>query len=128
MKAKAQMKQTDPKIWEIMGLKLTLDATDLDTAERLDTAFEKMGAAEKEIPKDGRYADIIRGYLHMYEVLFREIFPEDADRLLAAIPRNTDAYDEVYVSLLGFIAAQRAASVQRRLERLSKYRPSGRKK
>lgn len=128
MKAKTQMKQTDPKIWEIRDLKLPLDVTDLDTAERLDAAFEKMGAAEKEIPKDGRYADIIRGYLHMYEVLFREIFPEDAERLLAAIPKSTDAYDEVYVSLLGFIAAQRAASVQRRLERLSKYRPAGRKK
>lgn len=127
MKAKPKQEQ-DPKIWEIRGLKLKLDATDLDTAERLDAAFEKMGAAEMEIPKDGKYADIIRGYLHMYEVLFREIFPEDADRLLAAIPKSTDAYDEVYISLLGFIAAQRAASVQRRMERLSKYRPAGRKK
>lgn len=127
MKAKPKQEQ-DPKIWEIRSLKLTLDATDLDTAERLDAAFEKMGEAEKAIPKEGKYADIIRGYLHMYEVLFREIFPEDADRLLAAIPRNTDAYDEVYVSLLGFIAAQRAASLQRRMERLSKYRPTGRKK
>lgn len=125
---KAQVKQKDPKIWEIRDLALTLDLSDLPTMERYEAAFDKMREAEEAVPRDGKASEMLRGYLHMYEVLFRELFPEDADKLLAGLAQNVSVYEDIYMSLLEFVAAQQAASVQRRAERLSKYRPAGRKK
>lgn len=125
---KAQVKQKDPKIWEIRNLALTLDLSDLPTMERYENAFEKMAEAEKAVPRSGKASETLRGYLHMYEVFFRELFPEDADKLLDGLAQNVSVYEDMYMSLLEFVAAQQAASMQRRAERLSKYRPAGRKK
>ena len=125
---KAQVKQKDPKIWEIRDLALTLDLSDLPTMERYENAFERMREAEEAVPRDGKASEMLRGYLHMYEVLFRELFPEDADKLFDGLAQNVSVYEDIYMSFLEFVEAQQSASVQRRAERLSKYRPAGRKK
>ncbi|MBR3630353.1 MAG: hypothetical protein IKN55_07775 [Oscillospiraceae bacterium] len=125
---KAQVKQKDPKIWEIRDMALTLDLSDLPTMERYENAFERMREAEEAVPRDGKASEMLRGYLHMYEVLFRELFPEEADKLFDGLAQNVSVYEDMYMSFLEFVAAQQNASVQRRMERLSKYRPAGRKK
>lgn len=113
------------KIWEINGLSLELDLEDADCMERYENAFEKMSEEEKQIPKDGKYSAIIRAYCRLFRDLYDRIFGEGtSEKLFEGVPENTDAYDEVYYKLLDFVTAQRTAAVEKRAEKLSKYRPN----
>lgn len=113
------------KIWEINGLSLELDLEDADCMERYENAFEKMSEEEKQIPKDGKYSAIIRAYCRLFRDLYDRLFGEGtSEKLFEGVPENTDAYDEVYYKLLDFVTAQRTAAVEKRAEKLSKYRPN----
>ncbi len=113
------------KIWEINGLSLELDLEDADCMERYENAFEKMSEEEKQIPKDGKASVRIRAYCRLFRNLYDRLFGEGtSEKLFEGVPENTDAYDEVYYKLLDFVTAQRTAAVEKRAEKLSKYRPN----
>ena len=124
MKAKPKQEQ-DPKIWEIKGLNLAFDVNDLDDAEKLDSALDEMLSTAEALKESGSYVAAIRGSMEMYMAFFRKLFPEDAEKLLSDLPaKNLKPYEDMYICFLEFIQM----NSNRRIERLNRFRPAGRKK
>lgn len=113
------------KIWEINGLSLELDLGNADVMERYENAFDEMGEAEKQLPKDGKGSVRIRAYCRLFRDLYDRIFGGGtSEKIFKGIPDSTDAYDEVYCAFLEFVAAQKTAAIAEKSERFSKYKPN----
>lgn len=113
------------KTWEINGVSLYLDLQDVETMERYESAFEKMGEEENEIPKDGKQSVRIRAHCELYRRLYDRIFGEGtADRIFKGIPMHIGVYEDVYLQFLGFVREQVAHANKQRTEILTKYSPN----
>lgn len=117
------------KIWEINGISLELDLEDADVMERLENAFETMKNDESAVPKDGKASARIRAYCAMFRNLFSNIFgSEETEKIFRKVPTNSSAYDDVYISFLEFINAQKDDIARVKSEKLSRYRPNRQQK
>ncbi len=118
------MSQND-KRWEINGLSLELNLSDADVVERYENAFEKMHAAAKEIPKDGKKSEIIRAECNVFYNFFALVFDaETADKIFKDTPTSTPAYIAVYDSFLNFAVLQGKANTDYLASVLTKYTPN----
>lgn len=117
------------KIWEINGISLELDLEDADVMERLENAFETMKTDESAVPKDGKASARIRAYCAMFRNLFSNIFgSEETEKIFRKVPTNSSAYDDVYISFLEFINAQKDDIARAKSEKLERYRPNRQQK
>lgn len=117
------------KIWEINGISLELDIEDADVMERLENAFETMKNDESAVPKDGKASVRIRAYCAMFRNLFSNIFgSEETEKIFKGVPTNSSAYDDVYISFLEFINAQKDDIARAKSEKLERYRPNRQQK
>lgn len=117
------------KIWEINGISLELDLEDADVMERLENAFETMKNDESAVPKDGKASVRIRAYCAMFHNLFSNIFgSEETEKIFKGVPTNSSAYDDVYISFLEFINAQKDDIARAKSEKLERYRPNRQQK
>ena len=117
------------KIWEINGISLELDLEDADVMERLENAFETMKNDESAVPKDGKASTRIRAYRAMFRNLFSNIFGNDeTEKIFKGVPTNSSAYDDVYISFLEFINAQKDDIARAKSEKLERYRPNRQQK
>mgnify|MGYP002579119021 FL=1 len=117
------------KIWEINGISLELDLEDADVMERLENAFETMKTDESAVPKDGKASARIRAYCAMFRNLFSNIFgSEETEKIFRKVPTNSSAYDDVYISFLEFINAQKDDIARVKSEKLSRYIPNRQQK
>ena len=117
------------KIWEINGISLELDLEDADVMERLEKAFETMKNDESAVPKDGKASVRIRAYCAMFHNLFSNIFgSEETEKIFKGVPTNSSAYDDVYISFLEFINAQKDDIARAKSEKLERYRPNRQQK
>lgn len=117
------------KIWEINGISLELDLEDADVMERLENAFETMKNDESAVPKDGKASTRIRAYCAMFRNLFSNIFgSEETEKIFRKVPTNSSAYDDVYISFLEFINAQKDDIARAKSEKLERYRPNRQQK
>ena len=117
------------KIWEINGISLELDLEDADVMERLENAFETMKTDESAVPKDGKASARIRAYCAMFRNLFSNIFgSEETEKIFRKVPTNSSAYDDVYISFLEFINAQKDDIARAKSKKLERYRPNRQQK
>jgi hypothetical protein len=113
------------RIWEINGLSLELDLDDADVMERYEDAFAVMAEEEKSIPKDGKQSVRIRAYCKLYHDLYDRIFGEGtSEKIFADVKTSVQAADEIYISFLTFVTAQRVQSAKERAEWRAKYMPN----
>lgn len=114
--------------WEISGLSLQFDASDADSTERYEQAFDLLETEIAELPETGRASERIRAYCAVFRRLYDRIFGEGtAEEIFRDIPANTNAYDEVYVSFLTFIGVQAEEIAKQkavRAEQLRKFVPN----
>ena len=110
-------------------MSLELDLEDADVMERLENAFETMKTDESAVPKDGKASARIRAYCAMFRNLFSNIFgSEETDKIFKEVPTNSSAYDDVYISFLEFINAQKDDIARAKSEKLERYRPNRQQK
>lgn len=107
--------------WEINGNTFDLDLQDVETAEKYEQAFENMGINEKNIPKNGKNSEIIKGYYNMFVILYDDLFGVGAGVKILGEKANSRTCDEVYENFLNFVRAQTDASLQYRNTILTKY-------
>lgn len=109
-------------IWTVNGCEFELDMEDAETAERYLSAMEVL-----EHAKNADFSNLAEK-IHVYCKAFRDFYDvllgENASgKIFTGINDNCRKYDEVYVSLLDFIAKQRAVSSNRMHEISKKYAP-----
>jgi len=97
----------DPTVWEINGHQFVIDMHDADQMERYEKAFEKMGEAEKAIPKDGKQSEILRKFCTLFRDLFNDLFGPGTDEKLFGSTNNARIAIEIYDDFLSFVDAQR---------------------
>ena len=103
------MSQNDgktPTIWRVNGSEFSLDMQDVTVLERYESAFERMGEAEKALPKDGRASERIRAYCMMFRNLFDDIFGEGSSVKIFGETNNARVCNEVYEQFLTFVESQ----------------------
>lgn len=114
-------------IWAINGHEFELDMEDAETAERYLSAMEVLENAKST--DFGNIAEKIRIYCKSFREFYDVLLGENAsEKIFAGINDNCRKYDEVYTSLLNFIAEQRAVSSNRMNEIAKKYIPKKLKK
>ena len=114
--------------WEINGLKLELDLEDASTADRYAQALICLKSEKITQVKDEFNAgEYIRAYCKAFRSFYNNLFGTGtAERIFAEIPDNIRKYNEVYESLLEFVATQ-ARGTQARTEKImAKYIPERR--
>ncbi|MBD5142088.1 MAG: hypothetical protein HDT22_00505 [Ruminococcus sp.] len=114
-------------IWKINKNEFELDMEDAETAERYLSAIEALDNA-----KDANFSNLAEK-IHVYCKAFRNFYDmllgENAsEKIFANIKDNIRKYDEIYTSLLDFIAKQRAVSSNRMNQIKAKYAPERLKK
>lgn len=114
-------------IWAINGCEFELDMEDADTAERYLSALRVFEEAETadfgDIPSKIRfYCTTCRKF---YDVLFGD---GSSEKIFSGIPENARKYDEIFASLLDFVAGQRNSAVDRMESLANRYAPKRTKK
>lgn len=109
-------------IWAVNGCEFELDMEDAETAERYLSAIDVL-----ENAKGADFSNIAEK-IHVYCKAFRDFYDillggNASEKIFAGIKDNTRKYDEIYSSLLDFIAKQRAVSSNRMNEIAKKYAP-----
>lgn len=114
-------------IWTINGCEFELDLEDAETADRYLFAMEVL---EKAKDTDcGSIAEKIRAYCKTFREFYDVLLGENAsEKIFSGIKDNCRKYDEIYSSLLDFIAEQRMVSSNRMNEISKKYAPKRLKK
>ena len=65
----------------------------------------------------------------MFRNLFSNIFgSEETEKIFRKVPTNSSAYDDVYISFLEFINAQKDDIARAKSEKLERYRPNRQQK
>lgn len=109
-------------IWAINGCEFKLDMEDAETADRYLSALEVLENAK--CADFGNIAEKIRAYCKTFRDFYDVLLGENAsEKIFAGISDNCRKYDEIYTSLLDFIAEQRAVSSNRMNEIAKKYTP-----
>lgn len=114
-------------IWTVNGCEFELDMEDAETAERYLSAMEVL-----ENARDMDFSNLlekIRVYCKTFRDFYDTLFGENAsEKIFSGIKDNTRKYDEIFSSLLDFIARQRAVSSNRMNEISRKYAPKRQKR
>ncbi len=109
-------------IWKVNGCEFELDMEDAETAERYLSAMEVL-----ENAKSADFSNIvekIRAYCKTFRDFYDVLLGGNAsEKIFAGINDNCRKYDEIYSSLLDFIAKQRAVSAGRMNGIAKKYAP-----
>ena len=114
-------------IWTVNGCEFELDMEDAETAERYLSAMEIL-----ENARDMDFSNLlekIRVYCKTFREFYDTLLGENAsEKIFSGIKDNTRKYDEIFSSLLDFIARQRAVSSNRMNEISRKYAPKRQKR
>lgn len=114
-------------IWTINGYEFELDMEDAETADRYLSAMKVLENAKSA--DFGSIAEKIRAYCKAFREFYNVLLGENAsEKIFSEIKDNCRKYDEIYSSLLDFIAEQRAVSSNRMNEISKKYAPKRLKK
>lgn len=114
-------------IWTINGYEFELDMEDAETADRYLSAMKVLENAKSA--DFGSIAEKIRAYCKTFREFYNMLLGENAsEKIFSGIKDNCRKYDEIYASLLDFIAEQRAVSSNRMNEISKKYAPKRLKK
>lgn len=109
-------------IWKVNGCEFELDMEDAETAERYLSAMEVLENAKSA--DFSNIAEKIRAYCKTFRDFYDVLLGGNASgKIFAGINDNCRKYDEIYSSLLDFIAEQRAVSADRMNEIAKKYAP-----
>lgn len=109
-------------IWTINGCEFELDMEDAETADRYLSALKVLENAK--CADFGNIAEKIRVYCQTFRDFYDVLLGGNAsEKIFAGINDNCRKYDEIYTSLLDFIAEQRAVSLNRMNEIAKKYAP-----
>lgn len=109
-------------IWTVNGCEFELDMEDAETADRYLSALKVLENAKGS--NFSNIAEKIRAYCKAFREFYDVLLGEKAsEKIFAEINDNCRKYDEVYSSLLDFIAEQRAVSSNRMNEIAKKYAP-----
>lgn len=114
-------------IWAINGCEFELDMEDADTAERYVSA---LGVLEKAESADfGDIPSKIRFYCKTCREFYDALLGDGAsEKIFAGIGDNARKYDEIFTSLLDFIAGQRNSATLRMENLTKRYTPKRAKK
>ena len=114
-------------IWTVNGCEFELDMEDAETAERYLSAMEIL-----ENARDMDFSNLlekIRVYCKTFRDFYDTLLGKNAsEKIFSGIKDNTRKYDEIFSSLLDFIARQRAVSSNRMNEISRKYAPKRQKR
>ena len=109
-------------IWTVNGCEFEIDMEDAETAEKYDSAIAVLEDAENI--EFSTLSKKIRAYCKAFRDFYDTLLGENAsEKIFAGINDNCRKYDEIYSSLLDFIAKQRAISSNRMNEISKKYAP-----
>lgn len=120
------MSQTDTNIttWNINGFSFELDLQDVESVERYEEAFDKMGEEEKKIPQDGKTSAHLKAYCTMFRHLFDNLFGEGSANKILGEKDNTRVATEAYESFLAFAAAQQTPIIEAQNRIMNRYSPN----
>ena len=113
-------------MWEINGISIELDITDVETLSRYEAAFEQMEAESKVIPKDGKQSDQLRAACDLFYRLYDRLFGDGTSEKIHAKKYNYGECITVYNSFLSFVSEQKERNDQS-MAQISKYMPQNRK-
>lgn len=111
-------------VWDINGIKLELDMSDVDNQERYENAFARLGETEKNLPKDGKNSERTRAYCQMFRSLYDDIFGEGTSQKIFGDVNNARIMTEVYELFLEFIQNQGEQLNQTRSRVLDRFSPN----
>lgn len=115
-------------LWKINDVELEVDMGDAEFLARYESAFEKMGEAEKELQKIGKYSEIAKKYCEMFYKLFDDIFGEGTGERIFNGKKNCSVCEDVYDQFISHCAAEVRRIDTARQNRMNKYKPKkGRK-
>lgn len=121
------MKAENFYIWTVNGCEFELDMEDAETAENYLSAIAILEQAEDA--DFSNLAEKIRSYCKAFRDFYDTLLGEHAsEKIFAGIKDNMRKYDEIYTSLLDFIAKQTTVSSNRMNEISRKYAPKRLKK
>lgn len=61
-------------LWKFENFEAEIDLTDVDVAERLESAQERLGIEFKKVPADGKTSEIFKAQIQCFTVYFDTIF------------------------------------------------------
>lgn len=120
----------DNCIWEINGLKLSLDMEDAETAEKYIASLDILKEADVlRINKDISYSEMIHTYCRIFRKFYNNLFGDGiSEKIFVGIKDNIRKYDAVYESLIDFVYKQRIESASRMNQIVKRYAPKKAKK
>lgn len=101
------MSQDVITVFEHNGVKYEFDIRDADTSELFEDALDKLQAAEKELPKEGRLSTIYRAQCNMLKDFFDTLFGEGAGVALCTEKSNISLCYNAYYALLDVVRTQK---------------------
>ena len=108
------------------GNNFIFDIADADEAEKYEKAINRMGEAEKAMPKDGSVSAIYRAQCKCLRTFFDDVLGASAGVKICGEKDNVTICYDAYIDFLKFVSAQRDHILDTRnaMRDLSPKRPS----
>lgn len=111
-------------LWKWNDVELEVDMEDVEFLERYEAAFKKMEESEKTLQKTGNHSEIVKRYCQMFYELFDDLFGNGTGERLFCGKMNSRICEECYDSFLTECKKGILAAVERRNNRMNKFRPN----
>lgn len=93
-------------LWKFEDFEAEIDLTDVDVAETLELAHEKMNDEFKKVPADGKTSEIYKAQIRCFTVFFDTIFGDGATEQIMKGKRSLGKCLEAADSFYSFIRAE----------------------
>lgn len=113
--------------WKWNDMEFEVDMEDVEFQQKLEDAYDKMEAEEKNLSKAGRRSDITLGYCNMFYNFFDRVFGSGTGEKLLGTKKNARICDECYGSFFELMRSEVEKSNKRRAQYVQKYRVKSKK-